>query len=169
MIVKERFAAWLIEGTGVFYDEDIFNFVEVRLRNGQVCFNFTWLSGDSHNLSGHREFISIPVSIIMDALLYETVERTHLYYEAPKPPSFDFSQAHKSLCESIAQKKVRRALSKALSKIGWLGASFKVFNDSCKGSFFFRAEGICGGIILHEGQHKNDRGEFPKVYYGMHT
>jgi len=169
LIVKKRFAAWLAEGSGTYYDEDIYNFVEVRLRNDQVIFNFTWLSGDSHNLFGHREHISVPISIIMDALFYETVEKTHLYYDASRPPRFDFSGAHERLCESIAQKKVRRALSKALSKIGWIGASFRVFDDFVKHSFFFRADGICGGIILHKDTHKNDRGEFPKVYYGMHT
>ena len=169
LILRERLAACLdIEG-GVFYDEDLGDFLKAYKSDSNVVFIFTWLFGSDFGLHGHRERISVPLSVLQEVLTTENIEKTHLYYEVRRSASFDFSQAQRRLVESIEQKQVRRALAKFLPGVGWFGHSFKVYNDSSPYSFFFKTKGVSGGIILHQATHKNNRGEFPKVYYGMHT
>ena len=170
LVAQKRFATWLDDVTGSeFYGEDLGDFLKAHKRDKQVVFTFTWLFGSPSCLHGHRERVSVPLSVVQEVLFAENLEKTHLYYEVRRSASFDFSQAQRRLVESIEQKQVRRALAKFLVKNGWFGHSFKIYNNSSPYSFFFRTDGVCGGIILHQATHKNKRGEFPKVYYGMHT
>lgn len=169
LIGREAFQRWLDSGTGEFCDSDIWSFVKATKAGGIVHLVLSWLSASDDRLSGFIEHIEIPESVFWELLTHDDHDLTLLYNPAWRSPRFDFSAADIRLRECLADSSMRRALSKFLRDINWKDTTFRVSNDFCKGSFFFQADRISGGMILHQGSTDTRIGKLSKVYYGMHT
>ena len=150
-------------------DTDCGGFATVRLGEGYLVFQLFWLSEyEEQVLTGLRQTFILPRSFVEDLLAGDIITKSYLYQPWPRSAKVDHAGAARTVRNALPDKRVRRALSKAMrDAFQWPGEQVILHNDGgC--NFFFTTEKIShivGGLILHEGT----RNGHPRVYYSIHT
>ena len=156
------------QATGSLCDYDLGNFVKVWRNAGMIKFRFVWLQSFSDNsVRGYEQLVSVPEEKIAELLDIHTPFR-YLFKLPPQSAKIDTTEAQVTLKRIQQNKRVKRALSKALrSCFQWQGDIVYLFNDGNYDFFFTTDSGFPknGGLILHHGT----RGDYPYVRYSVHT
>lgn len=175
LIVANTFAKWLDDSPrGFFYDSDAGSFVRIRKDEQRDSYRvrITWLSSSGDQIYGHEENVTIPCAKL-DAIVngMEGAEIVCLSIDRPQKSKLDFSKSGETIRGICECGKTKRAFLKAIRDIlRWKsGGSYTYYPDFALNSFFFQADGYCGGLIQHKGNKKTPAGDFPYVYFGEHT
>lgn len=171
-VVRDTFAAWLNNSANLFHDEDGGSCLTARhLDDKRIMLTITWLCGSPDEIYGRRESVTLQKANIQWLISLEVPEITLLHQPHYPAPTFDFSRAAYSLNNCLADKRKKRALSKALRDFGWHSTHMTMYSDGACGFGFSTNDRspIRGGLILHHGQKEAPNGNFEYVYYGTHT
>ncbi len=166
-----------LEHTFRFIAHDINSFAVLHrdVGVGTVEIEITWLSGDSHALSGYQETIILPYDQIA-AYLYKSIfEESPVVWKtlsidnSHKRPQLIFN-SRKNLHAALANRTVRHKLVRSLrDEFHWPQSErIEFFDDFLPYSFTFKEyrEGkpaMTGGLLLH------NQNNMKKSYYSMHT
>lgn len=166
-----------LEHTPYMIVHDIYSFAVLRRDTyvGTIEIEITWLSGDTHALSGHKETIILPYDQMRAFLNKSTVEDCPIIWKtlsidnSHKRPQLIFKcskNLHAALADSIIRRKLIRSLR---DEFRWpCSEKIEFFDDFVPYSFLFKEfrDGqpvMTGGLILH---HQDD---MQKAHYSIHT
>lgn len=166
-----------LEQTSGIIVHDISSFA-ILYRNvyaGTVEIEITWLSGDTHALSGYQETVILPCDQMRAFLNKSTVEDNPVVWKtlsidnSRKRPQLVF-KSMKNLHNALADNAIRRTLVRSLrNEFRWPRSErIEFFDDFVPYSFLFREikngqPAITGGFILH------NQDDMQKAHYSIHT
>lgn len=154
-----------------FAEEDNGNILQARLCGNEVAFRIAWLRFNESCIYGEK-FQNFRIHAAnLEALLEHGAPFRELHGDSPENVKIDGIAAASTLRKILQDPCKRRAFSKAMrDQLRWRGDTIRLYNDFVDSSFYFQAScGICGGLILHEGTIHTPHGEFPRLYYSVHT
>lgn len=173
-IMKDALCEWL-HGlqTHPFYDTDcgwILRFQRIRDNYDIIIY---WLSSDSRDqVRGIRQRFMLPAALLQSLLMNNGAPIKMVYSETAAMAHIDVTGASTTLRTICANKRKRRALSKAMRDcFKWDDDKVYLVPDFGS-SFFFTTQSGCpssGGLVLHETTIATPHGEFPKLFYSVHT
>lgn len=138
-----------------------------RMENS-LHFSFAWLNtyGDG-SVKGIRQDITVPMLTVR--LVLDWSEEQKYLYNPPTPTAIiDARPAAGTIREIVKDKRLRRALAKAMRDcFRWPGDEVTLYPDGNHSFFFTTKSGFPknGGLILHEGEREG----YPCIYYFVHT
>ncbi len=166
-----------LEHTSGIIVHDISSFA-ILYRNahaGTIEIEITWLSGDTHALSGHKETIILPYDQMREFLNKSTVEDNPVVWKtlsidsSCKRPQLIFKSRenlHAALIDSTIRRKLIRSLR---DDFRWpRSEKIEFYDDFVPYSFMFREimngkSAMTGGLILH------NQDDMKKAHYSIHT
>lgn len=166
-----------LEHTFRFIAHDINSFAVLHrdVGAGTVEIEITWLSGDSHALSGYQETIILPYDQIV-AYLYKSIfEESPVVWKtlsidnSHRQPQLIFN-SRKNLRAVLADNKIRHKLVRSLrDEFHWPQSErIEFYDDFLPYSFVFKEYKsekavMTGGLILHNQE------DISKSHYSIHT
>lgn len=188
LIERKRFDMWLqdlpfIEDEAIrdlaatmhsasFFDTDCGHFLKARRVGERIRFEATWLSTyDNGDTRGIIQQFDVPVEQLRDLLTHGTKIRM-LHAENDGCARVSCKNASKTIQRIRADKMKAHAFRKAMRDcFSWKRDVVTLYPDG-RDDFYFTAKGewpLNGGLILHKSTIKTPRGEYPKIYYSVHT
>ena len=150
------------------YEEDCGHYVKILRQEDALRFSFAWLTTYSYgSIKGIRQDVTIPVFKIRLVLDWKDAEK-HLYIPQPLTAAIDARPAASTIREIVADKRIRRAFTKAMRDcFRWPGEHITLFPDGKRSFYFITESGVPknGGLILHEGTQNGH----PYINYSVHT
>lgn len=164
-ILLRKLEDWVADGgPGIFYDSDCGNTLKLRWQDNMLMAEIDWLSEWADgSLHGVRQRIDLPAEEFMAAAECEQTVALLNLHERTKDGTIHFSPAAMSAVGRM-DAKTRRAFSKAMRRgsLRWPNTHTEVYHDGGLDFYFKTNDGMCGGLIRHEGSRDS-------VYYGVHT
>ena len=174
LIPIDSITAWMQDPRDrAFYSKDCGHILEMWQDDENYRINVHWISMYSdHAFKGIYQTFTLPAEELFNLLMCGGKPITTVYAEHEAHARIDATRAAKTLQKICANRRMRRAFSKAMRDcFRWRDEDVYLYNDG-GGSFFFRTETgcpACGGLILHESTVKTPNGNFRKLYYSIHT
>lgn len=163
MINAEKLDEWLERGgIGTFYDRDLNNYLTMRSWDNVIQLDFKWLNIDwCGNITGKEQRFLLRKDEFEGAILCEKTVGL-LSIERPGGKVWFANGAQRNI--GLMDKQTRRAFSKAMRRgaLCWPETQTEVFADGKRDFFFKTNDGMCGGLICHEGSRNS-------VTFGVHT
>lgn len=159
----------------IVHDISSFAVLYRNVYDGTVEIEITWLSGDTHALSGCQETVILPYDQMRAFLNKSTVEDNPVVWKtlsidgSHRRPQLVFKSA-KNLHAAITDNAIRRKLVRSLRDEFRCPRSERIefYDDFVPYSFVFKEikngqSAITGGLILH------NQDDMQKAHYSIHT
>ena len=164
IIDGEKLDEWCCNGwNNTFRDYDCGNYMSAFVKGDDITIWFDWLCEHSDGtLSGRRQRVKIPVEDFFAAAECERAVRL-LSDGREKNGRVIFTERAQKMISRM-DSKTRRALSKAMRRgcLQYPDTTTTVYADGGSDFFFRTNDGMCGGLIRHEGSRNS-------VTFGVHT
>lgn len=160
----------------LFRDNDSYHWMLVLVYKNDANIYFTWINStretnlsSTSRMEGTIQHVHIPIDDLCNAL-HNRIDTRFLYIPEGHAPRFTFTpSAHKYIQKIAADKTLRNAFRKAMStNFRWRDDSITFYSDGYP-NFFFRANGLCGGLVASKFKQNFGTGTFPVVRFNVHT
>ena len=174
LVLKNALMEWMMDPQGrAFYDSDCGNMLRLVQNGTRYDVTIYWLySYGNGQLKGVQQFFSLSAGRLFDLLMCGGKPIQTIYSTPCEGTRIDTEKAAPVIRKIGTSKRERRAFCKAMRDcFQWNDETVCLMPDFGSSFFFTTRSGwpSCGGLILHETTVVTPRGEFPKLFYSVHT